>query len=57
MFRRWPVVRQLYDFKQGARAGANSALMRPVAEALTMDDMIALAACVASLPPQIATSQ
>jgi cytochrome c553 len=50
-------VRQLYDFKQGARAGANSALMRPVADALTADDMVALAAYAASLPPQIAASQ
>jgi cytochrome c553 len=50
-------VRQLYDFKEGARAGANSALMRPVADALTADDMVALAAYAASLPPQIAASQ
>jgi cytochrome c553 len=50
-------VRQLYDFKQGARAGANSALMRPVADALTLSEMIALAAYAASLPPQIAISQ
>jgi cytochrome c553 len=50
-------VRQLYDFKQGARAGLKSALMRPVADALTVDHMVALAAFAASLAPQIAASE
>ena len=45
------VVRQLWDFRHGARAGSASALMRPVVERLTLDDMIALAAYLASLPP------
>jgi cytochrome c553 len=50
-------VRQLYDFKHGARAGANSDVMKPVAAALSVEDMIALAAFAASLPPQIAAAQ
>lgn len=45
------IVRQLYDFKHGARAGAGSALMKPVVEKLTEDDMIVLAAYVGSLAP------
>ena len=45
------VVRQLYDFQSGARAGVNSALMKPVVEKLSLDDMIALAGYAASLTP------
>jgi cytochrome c553 len=45
------IVRQLYDFKHGARAGTGSALMKPSVEKLTVEDMIALAAYAASLPP------
>jgi cytochrome c553 len=45
------VVRQLYDFQHGARAGDASALMKPAVEKLTQDDMISLAAYVASLEP------
>ena len=45
------VVRQLYDFKTGARAGAWSGLMTPVVDQLSVDDMIAVAAYVASLSP------
>ena len=45
------LMRQLFDFKSGARAGAWSALMKPVAERLAIDDMLALAAYAASLPP------
>jgi cytochrome c553 len=45
------VVRQLYDFQQGARAGSLSALMKPAVENLAVDDMIALAAYLASLVP------
>jgi cytochrome c553 len=45
------VVRQLYDFKTGARAGPWSALMAPVVQELSVDDMIALAAYAASLSP------
>ena len=45
------VVRQLYDFQQGTRAGISSALMNPVVEKLSADDMIALAAYLASLTP------
>lgn len=44
-------VRQLYDFKHGARAGPGSALMKEAVEKLTIEDMIALAAYAASLPP------
>jgi cytochrome c553 len=45
------VVRQLYDFKTGARAGAWSGLMQPVVAQLSLDDMISLAAYAASLSP------
>jgi cytochrome c553 len=45
------VVRQLYDFRHGARAGASSALMTPAVAKLTLDDMISLAAWAASLEP------
>lgn len=45
------IVRQFYDFKHGARAGFSSVLMKPTVEHLTIDDMIALAAYAASLPP------
>ncbi len=45
------LVRQLYQFKHGVRAGLNGAPMKPVAEKLTDDDMIALAAYAASLAP------
>jgi cytochrome c553 len=45
------LVRQLYDFKHGARAGTGSALMEPAVDRLTLDDMIALAAYAASLTP------
>ena len=45
------LVRQLYDFKHGARAGIGSALMKPTVEKLVLADMIALAAYAASLPP------
>jgi cytochrome c553 len=44
-------VRQLYDFKHGARAGADSALMKPSVEKLSIRDMISLAAYAASLAP------
>jgi cytochrome c553 len=45
------LVRQLYDFQHGVRAGLASALMKPTVEKLTLDDMIALAAYAASLTP------
>jgi len=45
------LVRQLYDFQHGARAGLSSVLMKPTVEKLQIEDMIALAAYAASLPP------
>jgi cytochrome c553 len=45
------IVRQLYDFKHGSRAGANSAEMRPSVEKLLIEEMIALGAYAASLRP------
>ena len=45
------MFRQLYDFKSGARKGANSELMKPVVEKLGIEDMIALVAYTASLMP------
>jgi cytochrome c553 len=46
------VVRQLYDIQSGARAGDGAAtMMKPVVEKLTLDEMIAIAAFVASRKP------
>jgi cytochrome c553 len=45
------IIRQLYDFQIGNRAGVNAALMKPVVDKLSMDDMIAVAGYVASLEP------
>jgi cytochrome c553 len=45
------IVRQLYDFQQHTRQGSAGVLMAPVVEKLTPDDMIALAAYIASLSP------
>jgi cytochrome c553 len=45
------VVRQLYDIKNGARAGVGTQLMKDVVAKLTLDDMIAIAAYTASLDP------
>jgi len=45
------IVRQLYEFKNGVRSGPQSAQMKPTVEQLAIEDMIALAAYAASLPP------
>jgi cytochrome c553 len=45
------LVRQIYDFQQHSRAGSAGALMAPVVEKLSHDDMISLAAYVSSLQP------
>jgi cytochrome c553 len=45
------LIRQLYDFRAGVRAGAGSALMKPIVAKLSMEDMISLAAYAASLNP------
>jgi cytochrome c553 len=45
------MFRQLYDFRSGARKGANSELMKPVVENLSIEEMIALVAYTASLKP------
>ena len=46
------LFRQLFDFKSGARRGTNSDQMKSVMEALSMEDMIALAAYAGSRAPQ-----
>ncbi len=45
------IVRQLYDFRSGARAGADAELMKPVTAKLTLDDMLSIAAYLATLNP------
>jgi cytochrome c553 len=45
------IVRQLYDFKHGTRAGVGSVLMKASVEKLSVDDMITLAAYAGSLAP------
>jgi cytochrome c553 len=45
------IVRQLYDFQLGTRAGALAALMKPTVAKLSSDDMISLGAYLASLKP------
>jgi cytochrome c553 len=45
------IVRQLYNFQIGANSSSAGAQMKKVAEKLTEDDMIAIAAYAASLAP------
>jgi cytochrome c553 len=45
------IVRQLYDFQQGTRAGSSAALMKSAVAKLSQEDMIALAAYISSLDP------
>jgi cytochrome c553 len=45
------MVRQLYDMQHGTRGGPTVALMQPAVAALTIDDMINIAAYTASLNP------
>ena len=45
------LVRQLWDLQQGTRRGASSALMKMVVLSLDDDDLIDIAAYVASRPP------
>ena len=45
------IVRQLYDIKHGARAGVGSALMKEVVSKLSEDDMVSIAAYLASQAP------
>jgi cytochrome c553 len=45
------IVRQLWNMQNGDRAGTSAALMRPVVEKLDNDDMLAIAAYVASRTP------
>jgi cytochrome c553 len=45
------LVRQLYDFQQHTRQGSAGALMGPVVEKLSHDDMISLAAYISSMKP------
>lgn len=45
------IMRQLYDLQSGARAGAGSALMKPVVAKLSEEDMVSIAAYLASRVP------
>ncbi len=45
------IVRQMWNIQNGDRAGPSAALMRPVVEKLSNDDMLAIAAYVASRSP------
>jgi cytochrome c553 len=45
------IVRQLWDIQNGDRGGLSAALMQPVVEKLSNDDMLAIAAYVASRKP------
>ena len=49
------MLRQLVSFRTGARADSASVVMRPIVNALTVDDMAAVAAYLGSLPPQRGT--
>lgn len=44
--------RQLYDFQHYTRTGPGSQLMQPIVANLTEDDILAITAYLASLPPQ-----
>jgi cytochrome c553 len=45
------MVRQMYDFQQRSREGSAGALMAPIVEKLSHDNMISLAAYLSSLKP------
>ena len=45
------IARQIYYFQTGDRGGTSAALMKAVVEKLTGDDLLAIAAYVASLEP------
>lgn len=45
------IVRQLYDLQSGARAGVAAQKMKPIVSNMTLDEMIAIAAYMASLRP------
>ena len=45
------IVRQLWNFQNGDRAGPAAEVMKGVAAKLTNDDMLAIAAYAASLAP------
>jgi cytochrome c553 len=45
------LVRQLYFFQDGGRSGGQAAMMQPVVQKLTIDDMVAISAYLASLSP------
>jgi cytochrome c553 len=45
------VARQLYDMQQGTRSGSWTELMKPVAKDLSGEDLVDIAAYVASLQP------
>lgn len=46
------LARQLYDMQMGTRTGTWAQLMKPVVENLTAEDLVAISAYTASLPPQ-----
>src|SRR3984957_16658314 len=50
------LVRQMYDMRQGKRTGEWTSLMMPVVSKLTTDDMLAIAAYLASLVPPASAS-
>jgi cytochrome c553 len=45
------VVRQLYDIQNGARIGVATQLMKQTVANLTVDDMLSIAAYLATLTP------
>jgi cytochrome c553 len=45
------LVRQLYFFQDGERTGGQAAMMQPVVQKLTIDDLVAIAAYLASREP------
>jgi cytochrome c553 len=45
------IIRQLFSIQDGSRTGPSAALMKPVVENLTVDDMLAIAAYTASREP------
>lgn len=51
------LLRQLVNFRSGARHNDGSVLMQPVVSELSIDDMVALAAYVGSLAPNARTAK
>ncbi len=51
------LMRQLYDMRENSRTGVSAALMKPTVANLTVEDMLNMAAYIASLSPPVAIEE